>query len=177
MEKSKEIPLVYVIGMPLIFIIASFIARLHVTILGTPLYFSVLLYPLTFLISGLIIKKTDYKEGIAVMTISLISVTLVFVLKWVLFNIMDSWLMIYSFLSFLICQLIFIYGYDFLIKINKDSYMVVFLLMLVILAIDSAFFGVIIEGHNISLSILVRIIYIVAFPIILASNRTEQKSE
>lgn len=175
--ENKKIPLLYVIGMPLIFIIASFIGRIYFTILGSPLYLSVLIYPLTFLISGLVIKKANYKESITVMAISLISVTLFFVLKWVLFDTIDSWLMIYSFLSFLICQLIFIYTYDFLIKINKDNYIAVFLVTLIVLAIDNAFFGVIIEGTCISLSILVRIIYLVAIPVALASNSTDKKEQ
>ena len=83
---------------------------------------------------------------------------------------MDYFAMIYIFMSVLINQLIFIYTYDFLLKINKNTYLWVFLLVVVVSAIDNAFFGAIIEGKYVSLSILVRIIYAVVIPVVLAKK-------
>ena len=163
-------------GMPIIFIIANFVARLHIEILGSPLYFSVLLYPLTFLISGLIIRKTDYKDALRMMAVSLISASLAFVLEWTLLDIMNAYVMIYAFLSFLICQLIFIYGYDFLRKINKDGYFAVVLLILIVSALDNAFFGIMIEGQYLSVSILVRLLYVVVLPVVLAKKTVKEKN-
>lgn len=175
-EKSKEtLPLIYVLGMPIIFIVANFLARTHIEIVGSPLYFSVLLYPLTYLLSGLIVKKSGYKKGLLVMAITLIIAALTYVVEWALLNTMDYYVMIYSFLSFLIGQLIFIYTYDFLLKMNKNTYGWVFILVAVISAIDVAFFGAIIEGQYISLSILVRIIYAVAIPVMLAKKTEKNK--
>lgn len=174
MEKNKSLPLIYVIGMPIIFIVANFMAHLHINIAGSPLYFCVLLYPLTFLISGLIVKKTNYKDALRIMVVSLISATLAFVVQWALLDSIDFYLMIYAFLSFLICQLIFIYTYDFLIKIEKNGYIAVFILTLIVSILDNAFFGMIIEGQYISLSILVRLIYAVAIPIALAKKTTKK---
>lgn len=174
MGKNKSLPLIYVLGMPIIFIIANFMAHLHISIVGSPLYFGILLYPLTFLISGLIIRKTNYKDALRIMAVSLISAALAFVVEWALLDTMDPYLMIYAFLSFLICQLIFIYTYDFLIKIKKDSYIPVLILILIVSAIDNAFFGIIIEGQYISLSILIRLIYVIALPIALA-RKTKKK--
>ena len=169
--KSKEtMPLIYLIGMPIVFIVANFLARTNIEMLGSPLYFSVLLYPLTYLISGLIVKKTDYKKGLVVMGVTLITAALTYVVQWALLNTMDADVMIYSFLSFLIGQLIFIYTYDFFIKMNKDSYGLIFILALAVSALDNAFFGAIIEGQYISLSILIRIVYAVAIPAILAKK-------
>ena len=82
--------------------------------------------------------------------------------------------MIYAFISFLICQLIFIYTYDFLRKIKKDTYGWVFILVAIVSAIDSAFFGAMIEGQLISLSVLVRIIYAVAIPVFLARSTAKK---
>jgi hypothetical protein len=45
---------------------------------------------------------------------------------------------------------------------------------LAVSAIDNAFFGAIIEGQYISLSILVRVIYVVVVPAVLA-RKTERK--
>ena len=169
--KSKEtMPLIYLIGMPIVFIVANFLARTNIEMLGSPLYFSVLLYPLTYLISGLIVKKTDYKKSLVVMGVTLITAALTYVVQWALLNTMDADVMIYSFLSFLIGQLIFIYTYDFFIKMNKDSYGLIFILVLAVSALDNAFFGAIIEGQYISLSILIRIVYAVAIPAILAKK-------
>lgn len=173
-KRKRSVPLIYIIGMPIIFVIANFIATLHIDILGSPLSFSVLLYPLTFLISGLIIKKSDYRNALRIMAISLISASLALVLQWALLDMMNGYVMIYAFLSFLICQLIFIYTYDFLIKIEKDSYMLVFLLVLVISVLDNAFFGILVERQYISLSILIRLIYAVAIPVKLAKKTTKK---
>lgn len=156
--------------MPILFIIANFAAKSHIEILGSPLYFSVFIYSLIYLISGHIIQKTGYKDSLKIMAFSLISASLAFVLEWVLLDAMNAYVMIYAFLSFLICELIFIYGYDFLIKINKNGYFAVLLLLLIVSAIDHAFFAVIIEGQYISLSILVRLLYVVFLPVLLAKK-------
>lgn len=178
MEKknNKSLPLIYVLGMPVIFIVANFIASLHITIAGSPLYFSVLLYPLTFLISGLIIKRTNnYKDALQIMAVSLISATLAFVVEWALMDKIEACTMIYAFLSFLICQLIFIYTYDFLIKIKKDTYIPVFILALIVITfLDNAFFGILVEGQTFSLSILIRVLYAVAIPVALAKKTSSK---
>lgn len=163
--------------MPIIFILANYVARLHIEFLGSPLYFSVLLYPLTYLTSGLIIRKTDYKDALKIMAVSLISASLACVLEWALFDAMNAYVMIYAFLSFLICQLIFIYSYDFLIKINKDGYFAVLLLVLIVSALDNAFFGIMIEGQYISLSILVRLLYVVFLPAVLAKKTRKETKD
>ncbi len=175
MEKKRSIPLIYILGMPIIFIIANLMAKLHITILGSPLYFSVLLYPLTYFISGLIIKKSDYHNALRIMAISLIAASFALVLEWALFDKMNGYVMIYAFISFLICQLIFIYIYAFLIEIGKDTYMPVFLLIALISILDNAFFGILVERECISLSILIRIIYTVAIPVKLAKKQVKDK--
>ena len=177
MKKKETLPLIYLLGMPIIFVIANLIARTHFEISGGPFYFSVLLYPLTYLLSGLITKKSSYKKGLVVMAISLITATLTYVLQWALFARIDGLVMIYSFLSFLINQLIFIYTYDFLIKINKNTYGWVLILMLVVSAIDNAFFGAIIEGQYISLSILARVLYVVVIPVFLAEKTKKENKK
>ena len=175
-KKRETLPVIYLLGMPIIFIVANFLARTHVEFLGSPLYFSVLLYPLTYLLSGLIVKKASYKKSLLIMAVTLITAALTYVMQWALLSSMDYFVMIYSFLSFLIGQLIFIYTYDFLRKINKDTYGWIFILFLVVSAIDDAFFGAIVEGQYISLSILARVIYAVVVPAVLA-RKTERKSK
>ena len=174
MKKEEKLSLTYVLGMPIVFIIANFIARVHFSVVGSPLYFSVLLYPLTYLFSGMVIKKTNYKNGLLMMAITLMLSALTFVVEWALLDTMDYFVMIYAFLSFLICQLIFIYTYDFLRKIKKDTYGWVFILVAIVSAIDSTFFGAMIEGQLISLSVLVRIIYAVAIPVFLARSTAKK---
>ena len=170
MRDRKKIPLIYLIGMPVIFIVANLIGSAHLNIFSAQLYISVLLYPLTYLISGIIVKKSDYKTALIMMVVSLISATLVNVMEWAFLDSIDSLVAIYSFLSFLICQLIFIYTYDFLIKMKKDSYGFVFLLMLVVSLIDYAFYGIIIENHYVSISILIRVLYMAIIPAVLANK-------
>ncbi len=174
-NKKRKLPLIYIIGMPIILVLANAVAYLKFGIVkGANIYISVFLYPLTFLISGLIIKKTNYKDALQIMAVSLISASLASVIEWALLNIAQPWVMIYSFLSFLICQLIFIYVYDFLIKTKKDTYFIVFLLLALVLGIDHAFFGTIIERQIISESILIRLAYCVIFPLFLAKKTAKK---
>ncbi len=175
MKESKKLPLIYLLGMPIALIIANFMARFHIEIFGSPLYFSVLLYPLTYLFSGMIVKKAGYKKSLLLMSVTLVCAALTFVVQWSLLSTIDNLVMIYSFLSFLICQLIFIYTYDFLIKMKKDTYGWVFLLVLLVSAIDNAFFGVIIEGQYVSVSILIRLAYTVIIPVMLAKKAVSKK--
>ena len=170
MNKKQTLPLICILGMPIILIITSFMTRANINFFGEPLFLSVFLYPLTNLISGLIVKKAGYKKGLLMMSLSLVSSALAFIVQWALLNTMDYFAMIYIFMSVLINQLIFIYTYDFLLKINKNTYLWVFLLVVVVSAIDNAFFGAIIEGKYVSLSILVRIIYAVVIPVFLAKK-------
>lgn len=175
MKKSTKLPLIYLLGMPILFIVANFFARTHFDVAGSPFYFSVILYPLTYLISGLIVKKTDYKTSLLMMGITLVIASLTYVLQWAMLDFIDAYVMIYSFLSFLICQIIFIYTYDFLRKIGRDTYGWVFILVLIVSAIDNAFFGAVIEGQTISLSMLVRLLYVVGIPVGLAKKNEKKK--
>ena len=174
MKNKKTLPLIYVLGMPIIFILANSIARLNLEIFGAHIYISVFLYPLLFLISGLIIKHTDYKDALKMMVVTLSTQTLVYVLIWALLDRMDSVLMIYSFLSFGFYELIFIYTYDFLVKIKKNTYMSVFILILALSILDNALFGPLIEGQEYSLSILIRLAYTVILPVFLSIKETKK---
>lgn len=175
MKESNKLPLIYVIGMPIVFLVAFVLNTKYIQIGNAYLYISVFLYPLTYLISGLITKKTSYKDGLLIMAVSLVTVALASVVRWSMLDILEPWSMIYAFLSFLICQLIFIYGYDFLIKTKKDTYGFVFILLVLIGAIDNAFFGIIVEGQWVSISILIRLIYVVVLPVVLARNSKSAK--
>ena len=177
MKESKKLPLIYLLGMPIALIIANFMARFHIEIFGSPLYFSVLLYPLTYLFSGMIVKKAGYKKSLLLMSVTLVCAALTFVVQWSLLSTIDNLVMIYSFLSFLICQLIFIYTYDFLIKMKKDTYGWVFLLVLLVSANDNAFFGAMIEGQYVSVSILIRLAYTVIIPVVLARKGVSKKKK
>lgn len=172
MKKSTKLPLIYLLGMPILFIVANFLARTHFDVLGSPFYFSVILYPITYLISGLIVKKTDYKTSLLMMGLTLVIASLTYVLQWTILDLIDEYIMIYSFLSFLICQMIFIYTYDFLRKIDKDTYGWIFILVLIVSAIDGAFFGTLIEGQIVSLSALARLLYVVGIPVGLAKKKS-----
>lgn len=168
MKKQETLPSIYVLGLPIVLVFANFLAHIHFTILGSPVYVSVLLYPLAYMILGLIIRKTNYKKALSIMAISLLAESVGSIITWAILNTMDSYTMIYAFLSLLICGLIFIFTYDFLIKTKKDTYMPVFLLLVLVNVIDAAFFNTIIEGRCLSISVLFRIVFVIVLPVILA---------
>ena len=173
-EKNKDsLPLVNIIGLPIILIIATSIARIHIDVLGSPLYISVFIYPLTYLMTLITLKKTNVKNAMNIMAVSLISQSLAFVISWILLHTLDYSLMIATFISFLINQLIIIVVYDFLYEIRQDSYALLFILLLIVSIIDNVIFGNFIEESIITISILVRIIYLVMIPAIIARKITK----
>ena len=88
--KNKQTPLFFVLGMPVILIMANTLAYLNIkTWGGSYIYISVFLYPLTVLFSGLIIKKTNYKNAFSVMAVSLAAATIACILQWTLLNSMQ----------------------------------------------------------------------------------------
>ena len=174
MDKKRKLPLIYVIGIPIIFVFANALANIHFTILGSPLYISVCLYPLIYLITGLAIIKADYKHALLLMILALVAESLTSVAIWIITNNIDAYVNIYSFLSFLLCQLIFIYIYDFLRRIKRDTYIPIFFLMVLVEIVDHAFFGPLIEGQTFSVSILVRVIYALVIPVVLAKKTIKQ---
>lgn len=164
MKKSKTLPLIYLISMPAIIVIANLVTNFHIEVLNEKLYISACFYPLLYLISGLIIRKTNYKDALRMMIVTLTTATLAFVIQWVIFNEINAEVAVYSFLSFLICELIFVYVYDFLLKMKKDDYLPIFLLFLLITLIDNTFFGAFVEGTLNSSTMLIRAIYLLILP-------------
>lgn len=175
MKSKEKLPAVFILSLPIILIIASTMAHQHISILGSPIYLYAFIYPLTYLFSCWITKKTDLKSALNAMATTLVLQTVVFVLNWIFFNIMDAYLMIYTFLAFFLEQLILIFTYDFLVKIKKDTFMSMFLLLLFVSAINNIFFGAFIEGYCLSLSILPRLAYVVILPAVLARNDKKTK--
>ncbi len=168
MENKKTLPLIYVLSMPLIFVLANFVTNLHMEVLDSKLYISVVLYPLLYLIGGLVVRKTTYKDALRMFLITLIAGTLAFVIQWVLFSMANAYVAIYAFLSITICGLLFVFVYDFLIKTNNDNYLTLFILILAITLIDHIFFGAFVEKDLLSSSLLVRAIYIIILPATLS---------
>ena len=170
MKEKKSLPLILVIGLPIVYIFANLMLNSHLAIKGHVVSFSVFLYPLTFLISGLIIKRTNYKDALRIMVVALGSGALAYVIGWSLLDMLNPWGMIYSFISFLICQLIFIYVFDFLIKMKKDSFFPIWFLAFGVNAIDQAFFGLLLEGQYLSASVVIRALYILLTALALDKN-------
>lgn len=175
MKNKEKLPTTFILALPIILIIASTMAYEHINILGTPLYLYAFMYPLTYLFSCWITKKTDLSKALGVMSLALILQSVVFVVKWIFFNSIDAYLMIYTFLAFFLEQLILIFTYNFFIKIEKDTFTPIFLLILFVSIINNVFFGAFIEGYCLSLSILPRLAYAVIIPAIIARNDNKAK--
>lgn len=170
-QKNKEsLPLIYVLGLPMLLIIATYMARLSFTILKTPLFIGTFIYPLTYLMTFIVIKKTSQRNALNIMAISIVSQALSFIVSWTLLNSMDYALMIATFMSFVINQLIVIVMYDFLVSVKQDTYCMLFFVLLLISAIDTVIFGCFIEGKVIGLSILIRLAYCVIIPALIAKK-------
>ncbi len=167
MEKRKTLPLICVIGMPIIMILANAMANLCIKIADSFFSVSVVLYPLIYLLMGLIIRKTSYKDALRMLLVTLVSATLGIVIQWILCDTPNANVAIYSFLSTIICGLIFIFVYDFLIKTKVDNYFTVFILVFGIMLLDSVFFGAFVEKTLNSYSLFVRAIYILIMPAML----------
>jgi uncharacterized PurR-regulated membrane protein YhhQ (DUF165 family) len=173
-KQSKSLPLLYVFGLPIILIVSTYIAHIHFTILGSPFYLSVLIYPLTYLITCLVVKKSNLSTALDLMAVSIVCQAFTFVVIWSLIGEMDSLLMICTFLSFVLNQLIIIVVYNYLLKTKMDTYLAIFILIVIVSGIDNILFGGLIEGETISLSILARLMYAVIIPAIVARSDSKK---
>ena len=79
MKYKTKLPLIYIIGLPIIVLVANALANIKFTILGSYLSVSAFLYPLSFFITCLIIKKTNYKNALRIMIFALAAEALAFV--------------------------------------------------------------------------------------------------
>ncbi len=174
MKKEEKLPLILILGMPIIAVIASMLSNIHINIINSSINLSVFFYPLLILILGMIIKKTSYQRAIDMLAVTLIVQSLAFVLKWALLDVMEYYLMIYSFISIFFCGIIFILGFEFLRNLKKDSYIPVFILTLVITLLDNGIFALLIEGEFVNVSILVRLGYSIVIPVFLAKNTSKK---
>ena len=80
-----------------------------------------------------------------------------------------------TFISFLLGQLIIIVGYDYLKKVKQDNYFSILAIILLVSVLDNLIYGTIIEGLTISLTFLVRLIYVVVIPLVIANNNEKAK--
>ncbi len=177
MKKEEKLSPIVVVGMPVIAIIASFVSHIHIPILNSYINVSVFFYPLLMLFLGLIVKKENCSKAISLLAVTLLIQSLTFVLKWVLLDIMDYYLMIYTFLSTLFCGAIFVLAYEFLRKMKIDTYVPMFIVIAAITLVDNEMFSLLIKENFINVSILVRLIYAVVIPVFLAKNATKITTE
>ena len=177
MKKEENLSPIVVVGMPVIAIIASFVSHIHIPILNSYINVSVFFYPLLMLFLGLIVKKESCSKAINLLAVTLLIQSLTFVLKWVLLDIMDYYLMVYTFLSTLFCGIIFVLAYEFLRKMKIDTYFPMFIVIAAITLADNEMFSLLIKENFINVSILVRLIYAVVIPVFLAKNATKITTE
>ena len=175
MKKKNTLPLILVLGLPIILVVSNFIARLHINVLETPLYLSAVIYPLTYLCTCLIIKKTSSKQAVYLMALALGAQSLSCVVQWIMLGDVDCSATLSTFISFLLGQLIIIVGYDYLKKVKQDNYFSILAIILLVSVLDNLIYGTIIEGLTISLTFLVRLIYVVVIPLVIANDNKKTK--
>lgn len=114
MKKNTNLPLVLVVALPILLILSTEISNISFNIMGQPIYLINFVFPLTFLVTILISKKTESKIAINLIAVSLIMQSAIFILKWVLFGTINYLIMEVTFMAFFISHLLVLFGYEIL---------------------------------------------------------------
>ena len=172
MKEKTKLPLILVVALPVLLIISTELARTNFNLIGETFYIVNFIFPLTFLVSGLITKKTQSKNAITLVILSLVIESLVFVLKWIFFNKVDYPLMEVTLFAFFLSQLIFLLGYEVLKEMKKEhKFEAVLLLLLLATLIETMFYFIVFTDITLSsiiISIVVKVIYDLIMAVILA---------
>ena len=141
MKENSKLPLILVLALPLLLIVSTELAHVTINIGSQVFYITAFIFPFTFLASLLITKKTQSKNGITLVILSLIIECLVFVLKWVLLGVLDFVLMEVTFFAFFLPHFIILLGYEALRELKKtDKFGYVFFILFVSTLIETMFY-------------------------------------
>lgn len=175
MEENNKLPLLLVLSLPILLLISTEVAYISFNVFGQEIYLLSLVFPLTFLASLLIFKKSNSKMAITLVILALIMQCMVFVLKWVLLSTIDYKLMEITFLGFFISHLILLLGYEVLRGLKRtNKYGNVLILLLIASFIECMFYIVLfsnITWVGLIINLIIRIIYLLIITKILVKEK------
>ena len=172
MKENTKLPLILTLALPILLIISTEVADISFNIMGQPIYLITLIFPLTFLVSALISKKTESKVAMNLVILSLVIQCFVFVLKWVFLENVNYILMEVTFLGFFMSQILLLLGYEVLKEIKKiDKFVCVFFMLLIATLIEIMFYSIIfteITVISLIMTIVIKIVCVLIIAKILA---------
>jgi len=162
MKENTKIPLILVLALPILLIISTEVADISINIMGEPIYLINFIFPLTFLVSALISKKSESKVAITLVILSLIMQCFVFVLKWVLIGNVNYLLMEITFFAFFISQLLLLFGYEVLKEIKKlNKFGYILFILLICALIETMFYLSIFTKITITATVITLVIKVI----------------
>lgn len=168
MKQNTKLPLIAVLALPILLIISTEVADISFNFMGHPIYLINFIFPLTFLTSILISKKTESKNAMTLVILALIIQSLTFVLKWALLGTINYALMEVTFFGFLLSQLLVLLGYEVLKEIKKDSKWIYVLFVLLLATLIETSFYVIVLTRNTMVSFAITVAIKIIYDLILA---------
>lgn len=168
MKENTKLPLLLAVALPILLLLSTEVADISFNIMGQPIYLSTFIFPLTFLVSALISKKTQSKVAITLVILSLIIQCFVFVLKWVFLGDVDYLLIEITFLAFFLSQFILLLGYEVLKEIKKlDKFVHILIVLLVATLIETMFYLPFLANITI-ISVIITIVIKLVYDLIMA---------
>lgn len=168
MKEKTKLPLLLVLALPILLIISTEVADISFNIMGQQIYLITFIFPLTFLVSALVSKKTESKVAINLVILSLIIQCFVFVLKWVLFGTVDYILMEVTFLAFFMSQLLLLLGYETLKETKKTNKFVYIFFVLLISTLIETMFYVLVFTKVTDISLIITVVIKIVYDLVIA---------
>ena len=163
MKNNNKISLISIIILPFLLLLLTKFFDFKFYVLGYPFYLITFIYPITFLVSLIISKKTESKNSMWIIILSLVIQLFAFVIEWVLFGSLYFKLIIVTIIAFLFSQMIALFGYEIL-KETKRANKFIYLFFVLILAtfVETIFYLVLFSNITVEALIIgltIKIVY------------------
>lgn len=168
MKENTKLPLILILALPILLIISTEVADISFNVMGQPIYLITFIFPLTFLVSALISKKSESKVAISLVILSLILQCLFFVLKWTLLGTINYTLMEVTFFGFFMSQFLLLLGYEVLKEIKKvNNFGFIFFVLLISTLIETMFYLTVFTKATI-ISLILMVVIKIVYDLVMA---------
>lgn len=141
-SKVTDSEKLYIYGalITIILVLSNSIINIPFELFGYSVKLSTFIYPFTFLLSCVIMKKYGVMEVIEALVVAIVVQMLMFFLRWIIVGNINVGLFVSSFVSFSISQAACLCLYSILIRNKMDTIFYVFLVFTICILFDNGVF-------------------------------------
>lgn len=136
----KEKRIIFIMLVPFFLLLSNFLILYTFNLFNMPIYYSVFTFPFTYLFSNILTKLYGYNDAIKSILLAIVLQLLSFLISYLTIDKMDVGLAIASISSFTVSQAINLILYYNLVKRKKDSFIMLYISIIITILIDNFLF-------------------------------------